>query len=332
MNGTRKARLLGSLVLAGTTLLLGACSAYRHPDPGEVSPAAPASSHKVDPPVVASIGAAFPNKPVFGISLPELSQDNVSKVATTVGCQPAVVQRFVSVASGVSLKTLQSTSGLPMVSLEPWHSGQGAKQPDFTLQSTVDGRWDTQYRQIAQTIVEYHNIVLVRFAHEMNGNWYPWGMTNGNTSADFVAAWKHVVDLFRQAGATNVLWVWSPNILRGAASTQINQFWPGPDYVDIVGLTGYGVRETNPDQTYGPTLKLVQQLTDKPVLLAEIGAQADSAKHQWISAFGSWLRNHSNILGFVWFETDQGDDWRYDDTSANLTSFKASINAADVHC
>jgi hypothetical protein len=330
MNRLPRSRLLGATLLAASLLAAG-CSAYRHPDPGEVNPAAQASK-KADPPVVASIDTAFPRRPAFGVTLPELTQTNVDKLAATAGCKPTIVQRFGSVASGISLKTLQAISGMPMLSVEPWHSGQGPNQQDFTLKATIEGRWDPQYQQIAQSVVEYHNVVLVRFAHEMNGDWYPWSMANGNTAADFVAAWRHVVDLFRSAGATNVLWVWSPNILRGANSTQISQFWPGPNYVDIVGLTGYGVHETNPTQTYGPTLKLIQALTDKPLLLTEVGVQADSAKRQWISAFGQWLAEHPQVLGFVWFQSDRGDNWRFDDTQANLTSFKSSLKTAKVSC
>ena len=54
--------------------------------------------------------------------------------------------------------------------------------------------------------------LFVRFAQEMNGDWFPWGRgVDGNTARDFRKAWKHVVDLFRFHGATNVRWVWSPN-------------------------------------------------------------------------------------------------------------------------
>lgn len=336
MTNLRKSGILAAIMLVATLLASG-CSGFRHPDPGEISAEDPDAQDEdpgtpIEPPPPTTVDKLFTSRPVFGVSLPELTTAAVAKVTSSAGCQPMLVNRFTSVAAGMSLKTLKSAKGTPMVSLEPWHSGRGAKQSDFTLKATVDGKWDTQYKKIAQSILAYHDPVLVRFAHEMNGDWYPWGATNGNTSADFVAAWRHVVDLFRGLGAANVLWVWSPNILRGASSTTINQFWPGPDYVDIVGVTGYGVREPTPDLTFGPTLTLIEALTDKPLLLTETGAKPDSSKPQWISGFGDWLLKYPKILGFVWFQSDRGDDFRFDDTPANLASFKNSLKKARVSC
>jgi beta-mannanase len=187
---------------------------------------------------------------------------------------------------------------------------------------------------LATAVIEYADPVLIRFAHEMNGVWYPWGTTNGNRAAEFPEAWRHVVDLFRDMGATNALWVWSPNILRGASSTTIAQFWPGPEYVDVVGMTGFGVRESHPEQTFGPTLAAIRQLTDKPILLAEIGAEAGTGKSQWVGAFGEWLSQHDDVIGFVWYQRRFNDieDWRFDDTAENLALFKDSLRAAGVRC
>jgi hypothetical protein len=321
---------------ACAVLMVAGCSSYNHPDPGEVGGAGPrvASPSPSPPaPVVATVDSVFPKRPAFGITLTDPSEANLAKITTSTGCRPQLVQRFVSVASGLSLTTLRNTPGVPLLSLEPWHSGQGPHQSDFTLKATVNGRWDQQYRSIAQAVLSYHDPVVIRFAHEMNGDWYPWGITNGNTSADYVAAWKHVVQLFRAVGTTNVLWVWSPNILRGANSTKISQFWPGADYVDMLGLTGYGEHETTPEATFTSTINAMVALADKPVLLSEIGVQADSNKNQWLAALGPWLRNHPKIVGFVWFQnTGKNTDWRFDDTPANLAVFKTSLAAAQVPC
>src|SRR5256885_1655242 len=61
----------------------------------------------------------------------------------------------------------------------------GPNQPDFSLQATIDGRWDDQYKKIAKAILDYRDVVLIRFAHEMNGNWYPWGIANGNKAGQY---------------------------------------------------------------------------------------------------------------------------------------------------
>ena len=54
--------------------------------------------------------------------------------------------------------------------------------------------------------------VIVRMFHEMNSNWFPWGIDKqfDNSAATFNKAWRHVVGIFRQVGARNVKFLWSP--------------------------------------------------------------------------------------------------------------------------
>ena len=54
--------------------------------------------------------------------------------------------------------------------------------------------------------------VIIGFGHEMNGYWYSWGYRH-TSPAVFVAAWRHIVTVFRQQGADNVTWLWTVNII-----------------------------------------------------------------------------------------------------------------------
>jgi Glycosyl hydrolase family 26 len=284
-------------------------------------------------PVVADVDQVLGDGgPLFGVYQPDKSAKAVTAVATKVGCRPALQQIFASVEDGISTKTLLGVSGLTILSLEPWTTGGEEDQPAWSLSKTIEGHWDRQYEAIARSVVEFRDPILVRFAHEMNAHWYPWGTTNGNKRGQFVAAWKHVVDMFRKAGATNALWVWSPNILRGAGNRPLKEFWPGESYVDVVGLTGYGVREENPNITYRSTLKQVYELTDKPIVLTEVGVQPGSEKRPWLKAFGGWLRDNPQVAGFVWNQVTRDGDWRYDDNAGNLAAFKSSLKTGKVRC
>ncbi len=328
----RTARVLAALLavaLAGT-----ACStAGNGEEPSAGGRAAVGASPEPTGPVVADVAQVLGDGgPLFGVYLPERSSAALDAVTAKVGCRPAIQQIFANVEDGISAKTLRGVAGLPMLSLEPWSSSAAEEQPAWALAETIDGSWDRQYEAVARSVVDYREPLLIRFAHEMNGHWYPWGTANGNKSGQYAAAWKHVVDLFRAAGATNALWVWSPNILRGADSKTVKQFWPGESYVDVVGLTGYGVREKSPDTTYRNTLKLIYALTDKPIVLTEVGVQPGAAKKSWIKAFGSWLLANPQVAGFVWNEVTRDGDWRYDDNAANLAAFKASLKSAKVRC
>src|SRR5215212_2589748 len=105
-----------------------------------------------------------------------------------------------------------------------------------TLQEISNGAHDAYIDEVARRIKAAGKRVLIRFAHEMNGHWsWPW---LNQSPADYIAAWKHVVSRFRDLGATNAEWVWSPHILLDSAD-DFSPWYPGDAYVDWAGLDGY---------------------------------------------------------------------------------------------
>ena len=177
--------------------------------------------------------------------------------------------------------------------------------------------------------------MLVRFAHEMNGNWYPWAIgVNGNTSADYVAAFRHVHNLFAAAGASNVQWVWSPNVLAGATSNLVSEY-PGSHYVDVVGIDGYNFGTATPHSTwvdpseiFGATLKLLRKLNlGKPVLVDEVGCgQVGGNKATWITNFVKLLSAEPLVKGFLWSEFNTPIEWGVETSPSSLASMKASLH------
>src|SRR5206468_3672998 len=100
----------------------------------------------------------------------------------------------------------------------------------------ASGAWDAYITRWAQAARTWGKPMRLRFAHEMNGNWYPWAEgVNGNVAGDYVKAWKHVRAIFWSVGATNVTWVWSPNIVY-PGSTPLAGLYPGDTYVGEVGV------------------------------------------------------------------------------------------------
>ncbi len=152
-----------------------------------------------------------------------------------------------------------------------------------------------------------------RFGHEMNGNWYPWGTTH-TTPADFVAAWRRIHDLFSQAGASNVIWVWNPNDIFPVPQVQLKPYYPGNAYVDWIGVTGY-FATTGPHtfgQLYAPTIAEVRSFTGKPFIIAE--TSIETGPSEVLCARQLILRTvmaHPRILGLIWFDYDKNQvDWR----------------------
>jgi hypothetical protein len=100
---------------------------------------------------------------------------------------------------------------------------------DVRLASIAAGGSDAYLRSYADAVVGFGHPVILSFGHEMNGTWYSWG--HGHDSpATFVAAWRHIVRVFRSEGAANVTWLWTVNSINGAASS-LRQWWPGAAWV-----------------------------------------------------------------------------------------------------
>ena len=75
----------------------------------------------------------------------------------------------------------------------------------------VCGAFDDYVSAMAPGIRGLDYPVAIRFAHEMNGFWYPWcEQSNGDRPGDYVNGWRHVHDIFSQDAVHNVIWVWSP--------------------------------------------------------------------------------------------------------------------------
>lgn len=132
---------------------------------------------------------------------------------------------------------------MPLVSWQPW-DGIHVENARFAFRTIIHGKHDTYLRAWAEGAAAWglqdpRNVLYLRFAHEMNGGWVGWSaFHNGNTTNQFIRAWRHVVTIFRGAGATNVRFVWSPNE-PGPGSTPYRKLYPGDAYVDWVGFSSY---------------------------------------------------------------------------------------------
>ena len=93
--------------------------------------------------------------------------------------------------------------------LPAWHISQGRiPMISFghggTTREAADGRHDDYFRSIARSVASLHSPVLLRYYWEMDGNKHSASVGSG---ADFIAAWRHVHDLFTAEGVP-AAWVW----------------------------------------------------------------------------------------------------------------------------
>ncbi len=207
----------------------------------------------------------------------------------------------------------QANDAVPFIQMDP---------NGVSLAAIVAGVFDSYLEKFATDVAAFGartgRGVIISFGHEMNGYWYHWGYKH-SSPAVFVAAWRHVVTLFRNQGADDVTWLWTTNIIDAKGGIpDPAPWWPGRAYVTWIGIDGYYYRPTwTFASLFGPTIKAVRELTRTPVpiLIAETGAAQAAGQPAKIADLADGVRAYG-LLGFVWFDANGVKDWRLHGTAA----------------
>jgi cellulose synthase (UDP-forming) len=222
----------------------------------------------------------------------------------------------------------------PEITWEPWDSTKGlySPQPRYQLRNIIDGKFDAYIRTWAQSLAKWGKPVRLRFAQEMNGNWYPWAESaNGNHPGEFVRAWRHVHDIFAAEKATNVRWVWSP--VSGAP----REYFPGYRYVNIVGLTCLNGGTAAFKEGWrsfasicGNSIHQLHALAPKlPIEISEVAsAERGGSKAAWIQGMFAFLDHHPEVKSVVWFNIRKQANWPIQSSRAAESTFAAGVRAA----
>jgi mannan endo-1,4-beta-mannosidase len=167
----------------------------------------------------------------------------------------------------------------------------------------------------------------------MNADWYSWGY--GHVPArTFVAAWRHIVSLFRSQGAGNVTWLWTIN--QDLSRTgPIASWWPGARYVTWVGIDGYYYRPSSTFATvFGQTIAQVRAFTGKPLLLSETGVGPLAGQSIKIQGLFAGMRQYQT-LGLAWFDIAQHQgiyhqDWRIEDSASATAALRRGASSLSL--
>jgi hypothetical protein len=229
----------------------------------------------------------------------------------------------ISVAQQVAAR-----GSVPMIWWQPVTTGN-LNDNTFTNQRIINGDFDTYIRQWASDATSYGGPVVLRFAQEMEGNWFPWGVgRNGNTASNFITAWQHIWNIFRGPdgqGATNVRFLWSPYIPTAS-------IYPGAQYVDYVGFTAlnWAAAHGDPWRNMNNVLSgLVagSRQFNKPIIVAELGSNPIGGnKASWITnGYAAAYSNYPEIVALVYFNVDTSPgqpDWRLTTPADALTAYR----------
>jgi Glycosyl hydrolase family 26 len=227
----------------------------------------------------------------------------VTAFANATGAHPDLVMYysgwFVPFPTSFAV-TAANHGAVPLVQMDP----STPKDP-INVAQIASGRYDAYLSSYAEAVRAYKHPVILSFGHEMNGDWSSWGYRH-TSPAVFVAAWRHVVTLFRALGAQNVTWLWTINIINDARAGDIarpSSWWPGSSYVNWVGIDGYYLKPSwQFAPLFGPTIGVVKAFTSDPILIAETAALPTAGQSAKINNLFAGIRLYG-LLGFVWYDT-----------------------------
>jgi mannan endo-1,4-beta-mannosidase len=231
----------------------------------------------------------------------------VTAFAKAVGEQPNLVGYFSGWAEPFAASFAERARGhgaVTIVQIDP---------TDASIQGIAAGVYDSYLRAYADSVRDFGHPVIIGFGHEMNATWYPWGYGHVRPSV-FVAAWRHLVTVFRSQGASNVTWLWTLQA-DTPGTGPVRSWWPGSSYVAWVGIDGYYYRPADTfASVFGRTIAQVRRFTSKPALLSETAVGPGAAQAGRIANLFTGMRQQAT-LGLVWFDMAQHQgiyhqDWR----------------------
>jgi Glycosyl hydrolase family 26 len=256
----------------------------------------------------------------------------LDEYAGMVGRKPDIVMDYSNVTDPLLTQTeisnLVSRGETPMVTWQLFQSGYSG--PTTPLDQIAAGNYDSYLRKAATLAKTIPSEVMIRFGHEMNGDWYGW---SGNPTA-YVNAWRHIVTVFRQEGANNVKWVWSPTVDYG--NYPFAAYFPGDSWVDYVALDGYnwgtaGLGTNHWESLYevfASSYAKITQMSAKPVIIAETSSgEVGGSKAAWIrEGFLKTIpQKFPRVAAVVWYDRNNEEDWRINSSSASLNAYREVV-------
>lgn len=245
-----------------------------------------------------------------------------------------------------NLHIITSYGAIPLIYWSPWDKPyiEGALPDRFNLYNILNGMWDAYIDKWAEDARNFGKPLLVAWGLEMNGTWFPWsGYYYGGGQGDEVRpppdflgpkiykkAYRYVVDRVRAKGARNIQWIFHVNNFSNPSAdwNRIAAYYPGPGYVDWLGISIYG--KLNKYMGWGSFFNVCHQAYQeicgldptKPVMAAEWGVgefPRAGNKAEWIKkAFLDFKEHFPRIKAAVyWHERWQNSDESYSNLRVN---------------
>jgi hypothetical protein len=205
---------------------------------------------------------------------------------------------------------------IPLVNWEPF---------DVDFDDIISGKLDATIKARADGAKGLGKKFFLDFAAEMNEE-EGWG---GHNPAKYIAAWRHIHDVFTARGATNVVWAWCPNVTDSPGAPATMAYYPGDKYVDWTGVDGYNWGTSVPDfgwQSFDEVFADVYRklaAKGKPIIIGEMASdEVGGSKAQWINGVVPTLQTKFPLIkAVVWFDIDKERHWQINSSPSSLASY-----------
>ena len=246
---------------------------------------------------------------------------------------------------------------IPFGAREAWAAGHGAIpyvswSPGYSLDDLSSGRANACLRMIARRARAFGRQAFIRMYWEFNVP-SPQRSFSDNPS-EFVAVWRHTVDLFKAEGARTLSWVWCPGQSFYGKSSYDS--YPGDGYVDWVCADGFNWNESdafcgalgNPhpgwcrfDEIFHAAPGRYRSVDVdfrglKPFMVGEIGTVegAPGQKGAWqVDALARIKASFPSLMAYVYFDQNTSSvescscNWRLDSSASALDGFRQMAQA-----
>ncbi|MFA6411496.1 MAG: glycosyl hydrolase [Syntrophales bacterium] len=234
-----------------------------------------------------------------------------------------------------SMDAIRTRGAIPCLTWEPMYYHQG-KEIMIPHEDILNGRYDSYIAKFARESKLWGKPFMVRFAHEMNISRYHWGTDKEGFGPQspyiYKKMFRYVAAIFKKEKADNVFWAFCPNSEslphpgrdKGAEWNTLSAYYPGDDWVDIVGIDGYNWGTSQKKslngwdsswrsfrEIFGAAYQELRALASgKPLFIFETASvTAGGDRPQWISAMLETAKGW-NIAGVCWFQVHKDNDWR----------------------
>ncbi len=262
----------------------------------------------------------------------ESERDAIRRVESQIGRKFDIDHRYYKWDASIPTAAQQwdvDTGRIPFVN---WVAGRtnGGVVP---WRSIANGDEDGWIGRRADAFREFGAPIYLTFHHEPEDDTGRWG-----SPEDFAAAFRHVVEVFRDHGANNVGFVWTLMAwtFDPASGRDVNAFYPGDGYVDFVGADGYNWFPDRPGDGW-TTFQMVFDRTQefavahgKPWLAVEYGVLEDpdvpGRKAQWFRDALATAKTWPELKGMIYFDSTKNHAWDTDSSSSSIQAYAEIAN------